>query len=64
MSEENTSYEFKLRILNIDIFSVSVNAKASSNKVIAAGTAFAAITLLLIGAYSDKILSAIKFLIT
>lgn len=52
---ENTTYEFKLKILTLEILTLNISSTAATSKVIAAGTVFAVGMLLVIGAYADKI---------
>lgn len=59
---ENTSYQFKLKILTLEIFDLTIAASAASSKVIAAGTVFAVGLILVLGAYGDKLVSIIKYL--
>ena len=57
---ENTAYEFKLKLLGVEIFSLNVSSTAASSKVIAAGTVFAVGIILVVSAYADKISSVLK----
>lgn len=57
---DNTTYEFKLKILNIELFSLNVSSTAASSKVIAAGTVFAVGIILVLGAYSDKLFALVQ----
>ena len=58
---ENTSYQFKLKILTLEIFDLSIAASAATSKVVAAGTVFAVGLLLVLGAYGDKLIAIIKY---
>jgi uncharacterized membrane protein len=58
---ENTTYEFKLKILTLEIFNLSISSTAATGKVIAAGTVFAVGLLLVIGAYADKVHTLIQY---
>lgn len=58
---ENTTYEFKLKILTLEIFNLTISSTAATGKVIAAGTVFAVGLLLILGAYADKVQSLIQF---
>jgi hypothetical protein len=58
---ENTSYEFKLKILNIELFSLNVSSTAGNSKVIAAGTVFVVGVILLLGAYADKLIAITEY---
>lgn len=61
MNQENTAYNFKLKILNIEIFDLNISSTAATGKVIAAGTVFAVGILLVAGAYADKIVALIQY---
>ena len=58
---ENTNYEFKLKILSIELFNLQVSSTAASGKVIAAGTIFAVGLLLVLGAFSDKLVTLVQY---
>jgi len=61
MTTENTTYEFKLKILTLEIITLNISSTAATSKVIAAGTVFAVGMLLVIGAYADKIGTLINY---
>lgn len=58
---ENTTYEFKLKILSVELFNLNVSSTAASSKVIAAGTVFAIGLLLVLGAYADKLITVVQY---
>lgn len=58
---ETTNYNFKLKILTLEIFDLTVSATAATGKVIAAGTVFAVGLLIVLGAYADKLVAVIEY---
>ncbi len=59
MSQDQTTYNFKLKILTLEVFDLNIAATASS-KAIAAGTVFAIGLFMLIGAFSDTLIGLVK----
>lgn len=59
MSPENTAYNFKLKVLTLEVFDLNISATASS-KAIAAGTVFSIGLFMLIGAFSGTLIELVK----
>jgi hypothetical protein len=59
MTQDQTTYNFKLKILTLEVFDLNIAATASS-KAIAAGTVFAIGLFMLIGAFSDTLIGLVK----
>lgn len=59
---ENTAYEFKLKLFNIEVFNLSISSTAASSKTIAAGTVFTVGLIAVLGAYADKLYTVFQYL--
>ncbi len=59
MNQETTAYNFKLKVLTLEVFDLNISATASS-KAIAAGTVFAIGLFMLIGAFSGTLIDLVK----
>lgn len=60
---DTTNYQFKLRILTVEVIDVTISATATTSKVIAAGTFFAVGLLFVLGAYADKISTLLNYVL-
>ncbi len=59
MNQEITAYNFKLRVLTLEVFDLNISATASS-KAIAAGTVFAVGLIMIIGTFSSTLIELVK----
>ena len=59
MNQETTAYNFKLKVLTLEVFDLNISATASS-KAIAAGTVFAVGLIMIIGTFSSTLIELVK----